>query len=455
MSELLSPMSEAGTARTVIVIAKEPVPGRVKTRLQTVYSPRQAASLAAASLADTLATVDAMELDARLLALEGVAGTWLPPTFAVIGQAEGGLDARLQNAFDRAFAMASGPALLIGMDTPQVTPELLGGDWHGADAVLGLCPDGGFWAVGLRRPVAGAFSGVAMSTDHTGADQLARLLSLGLNVHLLPRLRDVDTPADAEAVALQAPHTRFASRCRQLAVEMAGGAPEEHPLALYGAALEGMPVRVELGDGRHLPLDVPRWAGQPDEVDLMLLSRCEGAVLDLGCGPGRLVGALAEIGTAALGVDICDVAVRQASARGASVLLRSVQDRLPGEGRWGTVLLADGNIGIGGDPDALLQRCAALLRPAGLLLVEADVDDRIDVREQVRLVADRRRARPMPWARLGAVALIDAAQRAGFLIVEEWRAGERVFLALRSCDDQISQAEGFGRTGRPERIASI
>jgi hypothetical protein len=119
------------------------------------------------------------------------------------------------------------------------------------------------------------------------------------------------------------------------------------------------------------------------------------------------------------------------------------------------VLLADGNIGIGGDPDALLQRCAALLRPAGLLLVEADVDDRIDVREQVRLVADRRRARPMPWARLGAVALIDAAQRAGFLIVEEWRAGERVFLALRSCDDQISQAEGFGRTGRPERIASI
>jgi rSAM/selenodomain-associated transferase 1 len=412
----------------VIVIAKEPLPGRVKTRLQTAFSAEQAASLAAASLADTLAAVAAADLDARMVALDGVAGDWLPAGFTVIGQGDGGLDARLERAFAAGFGLSPGPVLLIGMDTPQVGARMLTGGWHGADAVLGLAPDGGFWAVGLRRPVPGAFLGVPMSTDHTGADQLARLRSLGLSVHLLPMLRDVDTPADARAVAVQAPYTRFARHLRELRP-----AASEHPLALYGAALAGdAVVGVELPDGRTVPLDVPRWSGPPDEVDLMLLSRCEGAVLDLGCGPGRLVGALAATGTAALGVDISDVAVAQTADRGASVLLRSVEDRLPGEGRWGTVLLADGNIGIGGDPDALLRRCAALLRPAGLLLVEAAGDDVLDVREQVRLVAGGRRTRPMAWARLGALALIEAARRTGFLIVEEWRAEERVFLALRS-----------------------
>ncbi len=425
------------TACTLIVIAKEPFPGEVKTRLQSRFSPQQAALLAEAALADTLAAVAAAPATHRLLVLDGRPGPWVPPGFRVAHQAPGGLDTRLEHAFEQAFAMAgpAGPAdpvLLIGMDTPQVTPELLSSDWGDADAVLGLADDGGWWAAGLRRRTPGAFIGVPMSTDHTGADQLARFRELGLNVRLLPPLRDVDTPADADAVAAGAPATRFARMHRQLSRSDRETIVLEHPLDLFAAALAGAHVTAELPGGQHLRLDVDRWTGTADGADRMLLSRCEGAVLDLGCGPGRLVGALAASGQAALGVDICHAAVQHTADRGASVLLRSVHDRLPAEGRWGTVLLADGNIGISGDPDSLLKRCADLLCPMGLLLVEADADEGLDTREQISLVSGDRRSHPMPWARLGCAAVIAAAERTGFLVVEEWRAGGRVFLALRS-----------------------
>jgi SAM-dependent methyltransferase len=321
------------------------------------------------------------------------------------------------------------------MDTPQLTPQLLASAWPaadaaGADAVLGPSADGGFWAVGLRRPCPAAFPGVPMSTPHTFAAQLARLRSLGLRVHLLPELRDVDTPADAAVVAALAPHTRFARLHRHLT-----GPPSRpvSPLELYGAALQGRPVSVELADGRRLPLDVGRWADAPDGIDRLMLSRCEGAVLDLGCGPGRLVGALAEAGRPALGVDISAGAVRLTAERGASVLCRSVQGRLPAEGRWDTVLLADGNIGIGGDPAALLRRCQVLLRPGGLLLAETDPCDDLDDRSPVTLVDARgRRSHPLPWARLGRAALAELGWRTGYRVAEEWRADPRAFLALRT-----------------------
>jgi glycosyltransferase A (GT-A) superfamily protein (DUF2064 family)/SAM-dependent methyltransferase len=418
-------------SRTLLVLAKEPRPGLVKTRLQSQFSPLQAARLAAASLADTLAAVRSAEVDRRVLALDGTAGDWLPDGVEVVDQGGGGLDLRLESAFGRVFETA-GPSprpqevLLVGMDTPQLTTELLTRDWDGADAALGLSADGGFWAVGLRRPCPGVFTGVPMSTDRTGAVQLARLRARGLRVHLLPVLRDVDTPDDAAAVAALAPGTRFARLHRRLLTT-------EHPLELYAAALNGRRIRVESADGQDLALDVGRWTGAPDGIDRMMLNRCEAPVLDVGCGPGRLVGALAEAGTPALGVDVSSRAVQLTADRGACVLRRPIEGPLPGEGRWGTVLLADGNVGIGGDPEALLRRCRELLHPAGLLLVEVDPDDGLaDVGPITLVDPSGRRAHPLPWARVGSAVLVRMAPRTGFLVVEEWRVLDRVFLALRA-----------------------
>ncbi|MGW0812463.1 TIGR04282 family arsenosugar biosynthesis glycosyltransferase [Streptomyces viridiviolaceus] len=193
---------------TLLVIAKEPRPGRVKTRLTPPYTPAEAAALAEAALVDTLRTVAATPAHRRVLVLDGAPGPWLPPGFDVAPQCAGGLDERLANA----FAGCAGPALLIGMDTPQVTPELLTVDFADCDAYFGPAEDGGFWALGLARPDPGLLRGVPMSTPTTGAVQRARLLAAGLRVRDLPRLRDVDTAADARAVAALVPHSRFAAR---------------------------------------------------------------------------------------------------------------------------------------------------------------------------------------------------------------------------------------------------
>jgi hypothetical protein len=148
-----------------------------------------------------------------VLVLDGEPGPWLPPGFDIVPQCGGGLDERLAAA----FAAVPGPALLIGMDTPQLNPALLAVDWEAADAWFGPAADGGFWGLGLRRPDAALVRGVPMSTADTGAAQRARLHAAGLRVAELPRLRDVDTAADAVAVARQAPHSRFAARARELA----------------------------------------------------------------------------------------------------------------------------------------------------------------------------------------------------------------------------------------------
>ncbi|MER7779125.1 DUF2064 domain-containing protein [Streptomyces sp. NPDC096191] len=193
---------------TLLVIAKEPRPGRVKTRLTPPFTPHEAAALAEASLADTLRAVAATPARRRVLVLAGTPGPWLPPGFDVVPQCAGGLDARLADA----FAGCAGPALLIGMDTPQVTPELLDVDFADCDAYFGPAEDGGFWALGLARPDPALLRGVPMSTPVTGAAQRERLLAAGLRVRDLPPLRDVDTAADARAVAALAPHGRFAAR---------------------------------------------------------------------------------------------------------------------------------------------------------------------------------------------------------------------------------------------------
>ena len=196
-----------------MVIAKEPVPGRVKTRLTPPYTPAEAAELAEAALADTLATVASVNAARRVLALAGTPGGWLPPGFVVIGQRGGGLDERIAWALADAWATCSAPLVLIGMDTPQVTPALLAQAAEplvsgAADATFGMAEDGGFWLLGLREIDPALVLGVPMSRSDTGSLQLARLRQAGLRVRLLPELADVDTADEAGRIAAATPGSR-------------------------------------------------------------------------------------------------------------------------------------------------------------------------------------------------------------------------------------------------------
>lgn len=201
----------------IVVLAKAPRAGRSKTRLCPPCTPAEAATLAEAALADTLDAVSATPAARRVLALDGEPGEWMPPGFDVVPQVGGGLAERLAGA----FAAAGGPAVLVGMDTPQVSPADLGAaiaalGGPGVDAVLGAAHDGGYWTIGLRRPDARVFAGVPMSTAATGAAQRRRLAELGLRYADIAPLRDVDTIADAYAVAAAAPRSRFARRLASL-----------------------------------------------------------------------------------------------------------------------------------------------------------------------------------------------------------------------------------------------
>ena len=203
-------------AAQIVVIAKAPVPGLVKTRLTPPFTPVEAATLAEAALADTLEAAARAPFARRILALAGSSATLRSRGFEVTGQRGQGLDERIAAAFDDAYARLPVPIVLIGMDTPQVTPRLLEsvtrplarGD---ADAVFGPARDGGFWLLGLRRPDPSLILGVPMSQTHTGRGQLSRLLRASLRVRLAPELSDVDTAADAHEVAQAAPDSRFAA----------------------------------------------------------------------------------------------------------------------------------------------------------------------------------------------------------------------------------------------------
>ncbi|MFD8544107.1 class I SAM-dependent methyltransferase [Streptomyces sp. NPDC059649] len=203
------------------------------------------------------------------------------------------------------------------------------------------------------------------------------------------------------------------------------------------------PLYLRRTDGWLLPLDVERWCAPADAADLAALRRCEGSVLDIGCGPGRLVAALTSRGRRVLGIDVSPAAVARTTASRGAALRRSVFDALPEEGSWGTALLLDGNIGIGGDPRALLARTAALVHRTGLLIVEtvpADVDERVRVSVAGDPYADHHTGDPFPWARVGTPALLRYADAAGWTPVERWtatgRTGQspsaaRCFVALR------------------------
>ncbi len=191
----------------LLVMAKEPVPGRVKTRLCPPLTHAQAAEYAAAALADTLEAVAACGADDKVLALEGNPGAWLPPGFRVVPQRGSTFNERLAHA----WADAGGAGVQIGMDTPQVTAATLDGALAlvaPERAALGPTPDGGWWALGLPSPDARAFDGVPMSRPDTGARQREQLRRLGYVIDDLASLIDVDHHADAVAVADLAPHLR-------------------------------------------------------------------------------------------------------------------------------------------------------------------------------------------------------------------------------------------------------
>lgn len=203
-----------------LILAKAPLPGRAKTRLIPAFGPEGSAALAAAALADTFDAARESRAERVVVSFEGDPTGTVPGDFEVVTQRSGSLAERLAGAWDD----AAGPGVQIGMDTPQVTGadldtafDLLADD--DTDAVLGLADDGGWWAIGLRRP-ADVFAGIATSQDDTGARQLQQLEAMGLRTRLLATKRDVDEPDDARAVAALAPHTRFAA----LLAELDGGA---------------------------------------------------------------------------------------------------------------------------------------------------------------------------------------------------------------------------------------
>ncbi|WP_405997498.1 class I SAM-dependent methyltransferase [Streptomyces sp. NBC_00829] len=192
------------------------------------------------------------------------------------------------------------------------------------------------------------------------------------------------------------------------------------------------PLFLRRPDGWLLPLEVERWCADPDAADLTVVERCRGAVLDIGCGPGRLVAALAALGQPALGIDVSCEAVARTVRLGGSALHRSVFDPLPREGSWGTALLIDGNIGIGGDPRALLARVSRLVAEDGVLLAETAPHE-VDERVQVRVYDGSAQGSAFPWARVGTPALLDYARSAGWTVpeVDRWTVAGRTFVALR------------------------
>jgi glycosyltransferase A (GT-A) superfamily protein (DUF2064 family) len=290
-------------AEVIVVLAKEPQPGRVKTRLQSLFSADEAAQLAAAAIRDTQQAVRASRVPRRVLCWDGNSSRFADG-FEVLPQRSGTLNDRLAGAFDDLGRDGSARVLLIGMDTPQISAALLETDWDDCDAILGLSEDGGFWAIGLHTPdPARVFAGIEMSTARTGSAQLAQLLSLGRSVKLLPPLRDIDEPADAAYVADHFPDLEFSQLHAALVAV-------PRPDLILDQLYAGSPVQCDASEERVFRIDAARWSARADDIDQLVVSRCRRPVLDLGCGPGRMVQALNESGVPALGVDMSKVADR-------------------------------------------------------------------------------------------------------------------------------------------------
>lgn len=209
-----------------------------------------------------------------------------------------------------------------------------------------------------------------------------------------------------------------------------------HPLRLYADGLlrvrePGMHAQARIEDGTVVPLALERFVGPADETDEQILRAVHGPVLDVGCGPGRHLHALARRGVFALGVDLSPVAVELARGGGGRAIVGSIFDELPGAGTWHSALLLDGNIGIGGAPARLLERVRALLADGGCLLVELDQPGTPTTETRARLETSDRTSDWFPWARVGAADIDSLAAGSGFVAGAPWTHGGRWFARLR------------------------
>lgn len=204
------------------------------------------------------------------------------------------------------------------------------------------------------------------------------------------------------------------------------------PIEAMDSALAGHPCDLLRSDGSVTQLNVQQWTGAPDASDRFLfLDRCTGPTLDVGCGAGRLAAALTARGIEALGIDISTEAVRLARERGAVAVRNDIFTDVPHPGPWQYALLADTNIGIGGDPERLLRRVRQLLHPDGTILVEVEGTGTGVVREQVRLRVRGRVSEFFNWSRVGAGAIGDVAAAAGLHRCEVHQMNGRYVAALQ------------------------
>ena len=211
------------------------------------------------------------------------------------------------------------------------------------------------------------------------------------------------------------------------------GGSEPYATALRGGVADVLYLQELRPDQepKTVAMDVGRWSADADIIDLQLLASVRGPVLDVGCGPARMVRAARELGMDALGIDVSLAAVELARSNGIQVMHRSVFEPLPDEKTWQTILLVDGNIGIGGDPTLLLSRCHELISPDGEVVVELHSDDDHDRTYTGRLIdSSGGVSASFPWAEIGLNGLVERAELVGLSLRQSWSAGGRSFCRL-------------------------